>query len=324
MRITFLVVLCAFIFFSLGSCTQKNSAVPTVGFVDAFEDRTIAQARKGFMDALKAEGFSEDDKTLQVYYKNAQGDIPTLTQIVHYFVSQKVDLIASNTTLATITAIQRSAGIPVFMMVAPEPEQMNVMDASGKAPAHLFGVAETLDYIDTSLALIPRFVKPKAGKLKVGMVYNQAEPQSLDALNRARAMALSLGFEIEARPINNSSEAQLVVLSLLNQKIDAFFANPDNVVFASFETLLKNCEAYGVPIFTSESGLVERGAVAAYGADIYQWGYQSGLEAARFLKQGKDPKGLGIETVRVRKWVYNRDVANKYGMSFPAPFEPLH
>src|SRR3954471_9194559 len=92
----------------LFSCTpSKRSGAPVVGFVDAFEDATIAQARTGFVDALKKNGFSEEQKNVKIEYRNAQGDIPTLTQIVNYFVSEKVDLLATCTTLATITAIQK-------------------------------------------------------------------------------------------------------------------------------------------------------------------------------------------------------------------------
>ena len=72
-----------------------------VGFVDAFEDETISQARTGFTDALKKGGFSEDQHNIKIVYKNAQGDIPTLTQIVNYYVAEKVDLLATCTTLST-------------------------------------------------------------------------------------------------------------------------------------------------------------------------------------------------------------------------------
>ena len=38
----------------LTSCNTKTpSNIPLVGFVDAFEDATISQARTGFTDALK-------------------------------------------------------------------------------------------------------------------------------------------------------------------------------------------------------------------------------------------------------------------------------
>ena len=83
--------------------TGKKSNIPLVGFVDAFEDATIAPARTGFADALNKSGFSEQKGNVKIEYRNAEGSIPTLTQIVNYFVSQPVDLMATCTTLSSIT-----------------------------------------------------------------------------------------------------------------------------------------------------------------------------------------------------------------------------
>jgi len=123
-------------------------------------------------------------------------------------------------------------------------------------------------------------------------------------------------------PLNSSADAQLVTQSLLKNNIDAFFANPDNTVFASFETILKSCDQKNVPIFTSEAGLVQRGAVAAFGADIYQWGYQAGEQAAQFLKT-HSTEGLRPELVKVRRRVYNVAAAKKYNITVPSNFEPV-
>lgn len=318
---TFLLICSAF--FALISCENRRDAnVPLIGFVDAFEDETIAQAREGFVQALKEAGYSEAANTVHIVYRNAYGDIPTLTQIVNYFITEKVDLIAANTTLASITAIQKTKEIPVFMMVSGEPENMMVLDEKGNAPANLFGVCESLDYIDSSFSLIPKYVQPKGEKIIVGMVYNQAEPQSQNALKRARVQAERLGMTVEALPVNSSADAQLITQSLLNKGVDVFFANPDNIVFAAFETILKNCQQYRVPIFTSEAGLVKRGAIAAYGADMYQWGYQAGVQAATFLKN-KSSEGLDVEHVKVRKYIYNDAVAKLYHYNFELPFEMI-
>ena len=306
----------------LYGCGTDKSGTPVVGFVDAFEDATIAQARTGFTDALKENGFSEDKGTVAIDYRNAQGDIPQLNQIVNYFVSRPVNLLATCTTLSTLTAVQKNTQIPVFAMVSPTPARMNVVGADGKAPANLFGAVEDLDYIDTSFYLIPKLLGAKSGGITVGMIYNQAEPQSADAMQRIKALANAAGITLVALPLNTSADAQLVTQSLLGKNIDAFFANPDNTVFASFETIKKNCDQKNVPIFTSEAGLVQRGAVAAYGADIYQWGYQAGLQAAQYLKTGKTD-GLKPEMVKVRKRVYNPAVAKKYNISIPPGFEAV-
>lgn len=302
--------------------SKKNSNVPVVGFVDAFEDATIAQARNGFTDALKKEGFSEDKNTVKIEYRNAQGNIPTLTQIVNYFVSEKVDLLATCTTLSSVTAVQNTKAIPIFEMVSPTPERMKVVGADGKAPANLFGVVEDLGYIDTSFSIIPKLLKPKGPQLVVGMIYNEAEPQSADAMQRIKSLADKLNVTLIALPLNSSADAQLVTQALLAKKIDAFFANPDNTVFASFETILKNCNVAHVPIFTSEAGLVQRGAVAAFGADIYQWGYQAGEQAAQYLKT-HTTNGLKPEMVKIRKRVYNPAAVKNYHIDIPSNFEAV-
>jgi putative ABC transport system substrate-binding protein len=296
-----------FFIFGCSSKTKQNE-IPVVAFLDAFEDATIAQAKAGFFAALKEKGYSEDQKTIKVIYRNAQGDIPTLTQACDYFIYQKADLIATNTTLSTITAVQKTKDIPVFMMVAPSPELAKLTDNKGKAPANLFGVYETLEYIDTAVSLIKTMLPTVK---KIGAIYNQSEPQSLMALDHLKRQAARLDIEVKALPANNSSETQMVVQSLLNEKIDAFFALPDNTVFASFETIDKSCSEAMIPVFTSEAGLVTRGALAAFGADLYQWGYQSGLQAAVFLKE-KAVKGLKPELVKVRKRVINEKVATRF------------
>ncbi len=305
------------------SCrSPSRDGVPVVGFVEAFEDATIAEARVGFLDALRDSGYREDDGTVAVIHRNAQGDAATLNQIISYLNSQRVDLIGTSTTLATIAAVQRSKDIPVFQTVTAMPDILGVMDAQGNPPANLFGTGEDLDYIDTSFALIAELVKPQGERLVVGMIYNQSEPQSVEAYRRIAGLAQQLGVDVVALPLNVSAEAQLVVRSLLSKGIDAFFANPDNTVFAAFETILKNCNDKRVPVFTSESGLVARGAVAAFGADIYQWGYQTGAQAARYLRDGVTD-GLQVEMLRVRKRVFDPEAAARFGFTFPDGFQPI-
>ena len=72
--------------------------------------------------------------------------------------------------MATITTIQKTKAIPIFMMVAPTPALMKVQNDKGEAPANLFGVADNLGYIGTSFLLIPTVIKPKSGLIKVGMI----------------------------------------------------------------------------------------------------------------------------------------------------------
>ncbi|MDB5119970.1 MAG: transporter substrate binding protein [Sphingobacteriales bacterium] len=311
------------LFITLNACqSSKKSNAPVIGFVDAFEDATIKQAKTGFIDALSKNGFDEKKQTIQIKYRNAQGDIPTLTQIVDYFITEKVDLIATNVTLSTVTAARKTSTIPIFMMVSSSPTMMKLNQSYSTAPDNLKGIYENLAYIDTSFSIIPQLIKPKSSKLVVGMIYNQSEPQSVIALDRISGLCKKLNIKLESLPVNTSAEAQLVVQSLLSKNIDAFFANPDNTVFASFETILKSCNNKHVPVFTSEAGLVKRGAVAAFGADLYLWGYQAGEQAAAYLKN-KDLSKLQPELVKVRNRVYNPAAAQAFKIEIPSTFKAV-
>ena len=188
-----------------------------------------------------------------------------------------------------------------FALYSPDigpdrPRRLSWPTNGQKSPTNLFGVYETLDYIDTSVTLI-KTLFPNAKT--VGTIYSQAESQSVDALNKLKEGCSRLGLKLETLPVVNSSETQLITQSLLNKNIDVFFALPDNVIFASFETVAKSCSAKNIPIITSEAGLVSRGALASYGADMYQWGYQSGVQAAKFLKQG-NAKDISPEIVKLK------------------------
>ena len=77
------------------SCTtppsgSQEKTVPVIGFIDYVEDATLAQAKMGFLNALRDSGFSEETGTLNIIYRNAQGDQPTLLQAVDYIVSKGV------------------------------------------------------------------------------------------------------------------------------------------------------------------------------------------------------------------------------------------
>lgn len=317
MKNNFLLLIVSFVIFSCSSPAKKT--IPVIGFLDFMQDETLEKAKHGFVESLKSEGFDENKKTVEIIYRNAQGDQTALVQSCDYLISQEVNLIATNPTLSTITAIQKTKSIPVFMMVSPRPDLAGLTDASGKYPGNLFGVFETLDYIDTSLMLIKKAF-PTAKR--VGTIFNQSEPQSVDALYEIQKSCKLSGLELVKLPVNSSNETQLVVQSLLTKNIDAFFALPDNTVFSSIEIIVRSCDEAKVPVFTSEEGLVKRGALAAFGADMYQWGWQAGKQAALFLKN-KSTQGIKPEIVQARRRVYNPVKAELFKVTFDSTFKAV-
>ena len=151
----------------LGACMltgcghASKPGTPVVGFLDFVEDDTLAKARQGFLEALDEHGFSEKKGTIEVVYRCAQGDQPTLIQACQDLISRHPRLIATCPTLSTIVAAQRTQDIPILMMVSPRPDIVGLTRAGGGFQSNLLGAYETLDYLKEGPAII-RQVVPQA------------------------------------------------------------------------------------------------------------------------------------------------------------------
>jgi putative ABC transport system substrate-binding protein len=62
--------------------------------------------------------------------------------------------------------------------------------------------------------------------------------------------------------------------------------------------------------------------LASFGADMYQWGYQSGLQAATFLKD-KNIITLKPEIVNIRLKVMNSKVAQVFNIQPDSSFTQI-
>lgn len=307
--------------FLIVSCKQDKTTDDKfkIGFVEAFEDPTLEDAKRGFFEGLKQGGYSVEKGNIEVIEKNAQGDFAALVQAIDNLSISGVDLLATSASITTITAVKKIKETPLFMMVAPEPGLAGLLDLSGKSPKNLYGVYERLAYIDTSFHLIKE-VMPDIKVL--GISYNPSESQSTAAFEHMKNLAADAGLKLESVAISNSSETAQAITALTEKGVEAFFAMPDNTIFASFELIIKICHSKMIPVFSSESGLVNRGAVCAYGADLFLWGKQSGGLAAKFLSGERSQDSL-LQEVKVRNRVFNRKTAERFPkLSIPAGYRP--
>jgi putative ABC transport system substrate-binding protein len=304
----------------LAGCSRSlKPGTPVVAFLDFVQDDTLARARQGFIETLDEHGFSGKKGTIEFVYRCAQGDQPTLILACKDLVSRHPTLIATCPTLSTIVAARQTPDIPVLMMVSPRPDIVGLTLAGGAFQSNLLGAYETLDYLKQAPVII-RQVTPEVRR--VALVYNPAEPQSVLALNVIREAFADQGLSLDAASVDSSTDAVMAAQAQIARGAQAFFAMPDNTVFASFEGLKKVCDQAHLPIFTSESGLVARGALTAYGADFYAWGQQVGAQAASILEKG-NVSGVHLEIVKVRKRVFNPETAAFLGVRIPDGFEPV-
>lgn len=290
--------------------TSPGEKAVRLGVIQIIEHPALDAARKGFLEALAANGYAEG-KNLQVDFQNAQGDQSTLQTIARKFVQDKKDLILAIATPSAIAMANETKEIPIFITAVTDPVEAKLVNNMEKPGTNVTGTTD-MNPVKEQLELLKKLV-PKAKK--VGVIYNSSEVNSQVQVRIVKKEAPALGLEIVEAPITATHEVMQGAQSLVG-KVDAIYVPTDNTVVSAVAGVIKVAEEHKIPVLAGESNTVEAGAVGTIGIDYKKLGYQTGEMAIRVLK-GAKPQDMPIEKQKELNIVLNAKAAQAMGVTIP-------
>ncbi len=266
--------------------TSKEKEDYVIGMTQLVEHPSLNAASKGFKEAIKDAGLN-----VKFVEQNAQNDHSLNATIATNLVNDQVDLIFANSTPSAQAVANETTEIPIVFTSVTNAEVAQLVDShekpgrnvTGTLDSHPEGISKTVDYIANDL-------KAK----KVGMIFNSGEQNSRAQVDEAKAAAEKVGIDIVEVSVSASSEVKQAADSLVG-KVDAFYIVTDNTVVSALESVVSVANEHKMPLVVSEKDSVERGALAAYGFEFYDIGYQAGEMAVDILRDGKDPAEMPVE-----------------------------
>jgi len=292
-----------------GGCSASKTGdssekVFKIGITQIVEHSALDSARKGFIAALKDNGYSEG-KNLKIDFQNAQGDMPTTQTIAQKFVNDKVDMIFAISTPSAQAAYNATKEIPIVITAVTDPVSAGLaksMDSSGN---NVTGTSDATP-MEQQFNL---FLKLYKNAKKIGMIYNTSESNSGIQVEQAKALASKMGLTLVPQGITSVNDIPQTIDSLLG-KIDLLYLPTDNMVASSMPIIVKKCYAASIPVIGAEKGEVQGGALCTVGIDYNKLGYESGLKAVEILK-GKAPKDIKISVQENAAVIINSDATKK-------------
>jgi putative tryptophan/tyrosine transport system substrate-binding protein len=292
------------------SNSPEEKKIVKVGITQIVEHPALDAARKGFLDALAANGF-KDGENLEIDFQNAQGDMPTAQTIAQNFASSKKDMILAIATPTAQAAFNATKEIPILITAVTDPVQAGLAQSLEKSGTNVTGTSDAAP-MEKQFELLKKLA-PKAKN--IGILYNTSEANSEVQVEQAKKAATKFGFEIVTSGVTNVNEISQSLDSLL-KKIDVLYTPTDNVVASSISLIATKCNEKNIPIIAAEKGMVEGGALATEGIDYYKLGLQTGNMAVEILK-GKTPQELPLSTLEDTELVINEDTAKKLNITIP-------
>lgn len=266
-------------------------------------DGSIAGIKAG----LTAEGFAPDQ--LEVREVSANGEMDKLNAIAREVVAGSPDVIIPVSTPVTQAVVaEASPTQAIVYSTVTNPNDVG-MD---KHPVNMTGVSDAVNY-GANLDLIHELF-PKARH--IGIIYNPGEANSQYGVDQVKQLAPARGFDVQLATVSSSNEVAPAA-SLLVEKVDVIYIGSDNTVVGAIEGVLKVAEGRRVPVVASDSGSVEKGALAAVSVDYEKLGRAVAPIVGHVLRDGVKPGTIPPVTFLGDSLLLNRSAATKIQYEFP-------
>ncbi|MCF8357764.1 MAG: ABC transporter substrate-binding protein [Prolixibacteraceae bacterium] len=287
------------------SCTQTEKEIK-IGYVQINEDEVLNVAKEALIKILADSGYV-DGENIKLVDNNAQGDLSMVTTILQSFNARGVDMVITNSTPCMAGAAQMVRDAPVVFTVAFGPRQIGMKNA----PLNLYGYYDPL-HCEEIIGLIEECVPHIK---RVGLPYNNAEPNAEFAAKTFIAEFEKRGIEVVTATVNSSNDISMVGQYLAGKNIDAMLVTGDNTVYKGLNLLSKIAGESKIPLFVTDPLQSKKGAAVGFGINYERWGQLSGTKAVNLLKGRTVPNK--IEPVEGLELIINTEACEQQGLVLP-------
>jgi putative ABC transport system substrate-binding protein len=136
-------------------------------------------------------------------------------------------------------------------------------------------------------------------------------------MTRSRSLVESRGARLIDATVSSAADVAPAAQNIVHDA-DLFYVGGDNTVVGAVKNLLAVAMREKKPVFASDSGSVESGALAAVSVDYSEIGAATARAAAQVLFGGKAPRSISPLSVSGNKTVYNPVTAEQLHTVLPA------
>ena len=294
-----------------GESSGSSNEVKKIGITQLVEHPALDQAREGFIEGLKENGFVEGEN-LEIDFQNAQNDNPTSQTIASNFANDKKDLIFAVSTPSAQAALNATQDIPIVFTAVTDAVEAGLVKSNESSENNVTGTSDAIP-VDKALELIKKFVPDVK---TIGVVCNTSEINSKLQVDALRKAAEKEGIKVVDKGATQANEVNQAVAAVAKEA-DVIFAPTDNLVASSMPIITKIATENKIPVIGSEEGHVENGALACNGISYKELGKKAGEMAAQILKGEKQPSELPVATLEETETIINKSTMETLGIKDP-------
>ncbi len=274
---------------------SKPESVCTIGIIQTASHPALDQARDGFMTEIRRLSNHKVDFVIQ----NAEGSLSQAHIIAESFhTHKKIKAIFAIGTPAVLAAAKAEKQKPLFIAAVSDPESLGIIHPGTN-------ICGTTDQVNTD-AQAELILKLVPTVQTVSILYNPGE-------NNSQIMVTKMQQSLEKRGLKNATfgvhaENEIAqTVAAAARKGEVILIPNDNLLAGAMTLVAKEALKKKCPLFVSDIALVEKGALAAQGAEYSDLGKNT-AEMAHKVLSGESPEKVGIVHPSSSKLIVNQSV----------------
>ena len=266
---------------------------PTIAFLRYAGTAPVAEATAGILDSLEAygylssaeraalnESFDLDGENINLLYRDAGFDLPSVNLIVEEVIDKGADALVTITTQVAQIAVNATRDMEnppaILFSLVTTPFGTGIADSTCIKPAHVAGTQPVLSFAD----YVPLVLVQDPDIKVIGTIVTPDQPTSVFGAKLIQDIGASLGLTVEVASAITLADLGVATESLLNKGVEAIVLSVTPLTLQGTPALVQMTAEFGIPLYAPIIQQVYRGVTVGAGFHSF---YEEGVIAATIL-----------------------------------------
>jgi putative ABC transport system substrate-binding protein len=295
---------------------QQAGRMRRIGVLMGY-DENDAEAQAwvaAFREGLQQLGWTEG-RNIRIDTRWSRVDTEVMQRFAQELVALQPDLIVSQITPTTEALLQQTRTIPIVFVMVADPVGSGFVASLSRPGGHVTGFVTLAGSLGSKWLELLKEIAPRIAR--VAFLFNPATGTFFEYyLNPLKAAAASIGVELIAAPVHDTSELESVVVTHAREPNSGLIVMPDSFLIVHRAEVTSLASRYRLPAVYPYRQFAELGGLLSYGVDrLDNWRGAAGY-VDRILK-GEKAGDLPVQAPTKYELVINLKTAKALGLDVP-------
>ena len=292
---------------------QDRKQPPRVAYIWLYRIGPSAPFAEAFAERMKELGWV-DGKTIQLSYRDADGDPEKLAAIMREVVAAKVDLIVAACTPEAKAAQKATTTIPVVVAATGDPVKSGLVASWSRPGGNITGVSSSMLDLSAKRVEVLKEVAPKATRATV--LWNPIRGDNAIEVEAMQDAARKLGLQLQSQQVRDGEELDVALDAMTKDGTQALTESGDYFMYNYARHLLAFTAHKRIPAVYDSRFFVDAGGLMSYGPNLASL-HRRAADFVDKILRGAKPADLPFEQPTKFELVINLPAAKALGLTIP-------